>query len=188
MFAIMPPADLTAEIDKLRHEFSENFKCYKALKPPIHITLFPPFKADASIEKTVTQLQRWGKIQHSFIVELKDFNYFENKKAPVLYIDVIKSAELKALNTAFKKELNALLPLTREHNMDTFHPHITLGYRDVTPEMMPDIKRAYSQRKFRQEFTLDAICFWKHDTKNWQTIQEIKLTATTHDTTQQSLF
>ena len=58
MFAIMPPEAETNEISKERQMFAENYNCFKALKPPVHITLYEPFKTEPDFEKEITGLQR----------------------------------------------------------------------------------------------------------------------------------
>jgi 2'-5' RNA ligase len=140
MFAIVPPAGLAKEIDVVRHQFAENFKCYKALKPPVHITLFPPFKTTDDIEQRILALQKWVRHQMPFSLELSNFNFFENRLKPVLYIEVVRIEALKNLHSGFLRQIRNYLP-SLEIDKSIYRPHFTIGYRDILPGMMPEIKR-----------------------------------------------
>jgi 2'-5' RNA ligase len=178
MFAIMPPQGLAEEIDNIRHQFAENFKCYKALKPPVHITLFPPFKTTGDIEQRILPLQKWTGQQLPFILHLNNFSFFENRKSPVLFIDVIKNDALKNLHSGFLRQIKLYMPGI-EIEKAQYHPHFTIGYRDISPEMMPEIKKAYTQRNFTASFEVKSIYLWKHDSVNWKTRHEFTFSDNT---------
>lgn len=187
MFAIMPPPDLAAKIHIERLNFAEEFKFMKGLKPPVHITLFPPFKVPISetsdFEKEIKQLQRWADKQTTFDIQLQDYGFFQNKNNPVVYISIAKNELLNALNKSFLIEL-LNYPLI-ERKKVSFNPHFTIGYRDVAPEVFPTIMDAYSKRHFNDQFTCTSICLWKHNGQNWQILEEFPLR---NIIAQQSLF
>ena len=54
--AILPPKDLSEQIDDIRQELSDRYKIFAALKPPVHITLFRPVNIDESIEDNLVKL------------------------------------------------------------------------------------------------------------------------------------
>ena len=59
LWAIVPPPDMAQQIDDLRKEFSVNFQCFKALKPPVHCTLYTLFKS--TIAEVQAQIEPLGK-------------------------------------------------------------------------------------------------------------------------------
>ena len=66
MFALMPPPALTQRIEDERRNFAEDYKAIKALKPPVHITLYEPFKDLPEVEKDIAGLRSWAERQPSF--------------------------------------------------------------------------------------------------------------------------
>jgi 2'-5' RNA ligase len=179
MFAITPPPDLAHAIHQVRLNFSDKYKFKKALKPPVHITLFPPFKiptpTTTSFEQDVQSLKNWSEKLDPFDIQLDDYNFFHNRRSPVLFIDVIRNTQLNKLHTDFLKEFQKYYNF--EKPKDTYKPHITIGYRDVTPESFPAIKTDYSKQKFSAVFNCDKFFLWKHDGQNWQVLQEFLLTG-----------
>lgn len=176
MFAFMPPAELAKRLDLMRVEFSELFKFYKGLKPPVHITLYEPFQMlnekTSTFEAYIAKLQEWASFQHPFKVDLRDFNFFNNPKHPVVYVDVLKSKAIKNFHAGFINELGKfhLQGIGRSYT-----PHITIGYRDVTPEAFPGIKDYYSRQTFSSSFVCNTFYLWKHDGTNWQVIKTFYL-------------
>lgn len=170
MFAIMPPAGLAARIHNERENFAEKYKCTKALKPPVHITMYRPFNESVIIEQQFKKLQNWAGKQTPFTIELKNYNYFNIPDKPVIYIDVVKNDTLNTLHKTFLVELRKMIDVTSSNKK--YAPHFTIGYRDIPPSMLPAIKVDYSKKRFDGSFTCNAVYLWKHDGKNWQTIQE----------------
>ena len=177
MFAIMPPAELSGKIHDIRLAFAEQFKFVAALKPPVHITLYPPFRLSISeakiFEQQIPKLQRLADKQAPFLLHLSDYGYFDKEFSPVLYIDVLKSPELGKLHSNFLKELKTYM--NPEKKSDPYTPHVTVGYRDTKPEVFPDIKALYSKRTFKASFECDAFYLCKHDRKNWQIFRKYPL-------------
>ena len=186
MFAIMPPQKLSARIDDERRNFAEKYKCVRALKQPVHITLFDPFKAYDDVEKEMAKLQTWADRQKPFEVELKNYNYFRHSTKPVIYIDVVKNEQLSAMHLSFLHELDKHMPLEAMTNKYT--PHITIGYRDIPVEIFPDIMHDYSKRRFSASFEVSTVYFWKHNGLNWQIQKEFKMGVAAEYVQQQVLF
>ena len=173
MFAIMPPQSLAQKIDDERKNFAEKYKCIKALKPPVHITLYDPFKEPVEIEREIMGMQSWAERQRPFEVELKNFNFFRHSTSPVIYIDVVKNDSLSMLHKTFMEQIKKYL--FTEKNNNKYTPHITIGYRDVPAAIFPEIMHEYSRRRFSASFEVNSIYFWKHDGKNWQIQNEFKM-------------
>jgi 2'-5' RNA ligase len=175
LWAIVPPQPIEEQIDAIRKEFAANFRAEAALKPPVHITLYKPFSVPVpEVKKHIEKLRRWVATQPSFAIELKNFAFFENPKSPVAFIDVVEHPDLKALNTGITKETKQHFELV-DRTRQTFHPHFTIGYRDVSPELFPEVKRAYSKRPFTATFDVKHISLFRHNGKKWELKHELPL-------------
>lgn len=187
-FAILPPDDISEKLDALRIEVSEKYHSYAALKPPVHITLYPPFR-DGGIEKRFTMMQSWVQRQPVFDIQLKNFNFFKNPEHPVVYADVVKDDQLTKLQSGLQKHVRRFVAAAKDPY--SFKPHITLGYRDIKPEIFPDIVKDFSKRAFEASFTADTIYLLKHDGKRWNLLFGFKMggdTTPEENTIQGSLF
>jgi len=179
MFAIVPPANLADKLNDVRNEFSSQFGFYQALKPPVHITLLKPFKIPSAIsgafERYISRIQDWAGGQLPFRVDLCNYNFFDNTHHPVVYIEVQKSEQVNAFHNSFTKELISYR-LTKRASR-SYIPHITVGYRDVTPAAFPAIRRHYTRQLFSHSFICQSFCLWKHDGKRWQEVRKFFLGA-----------
>ncbi len=178
LLALVPPPDVAKRIDDLRHEFSANFSAFKALKPPVHLTLFTVLKLPAAdMAYHIDKLRRAIAPLPSFPVALKNFGFFEKSK-PVVFIDVIKSEALKHLNTVVTRETKKLFGLGPvEVGQQTFNPHITIGYRDIPPEVFPQVKQAYRNRPFSAGFIANGVNVFRHDGRMWVEAYQLPFTA-----------
>ncbi len=180
MFAIVPPPELAAEIHTVRVLFAEKYGFEKALKPPVHITLFQPFEIPVSqvkeFEKKISKIQDWADHEIPFTIDLNNYDYFDNKLSPVLFIDVIRSLQLIKFHKGFVNEMKKYPEV--EIQKSQYKPHITIGYRDVDPNVFPVIKAAYSKKTFKASFECKAFYLWKHDRQNWQILKEFGLNGT----------
>jgi 2'-5' RNA ligase len=176
LWAIVPPPDLEAEIDRIRKEFSERFQCFKALRPPVHITLYKPFaQAVDNIEAQIDKMRAWISEQPSFVVRLEDFGFFEKRKSPVAFIDVVVSPELVSLNAGITSKTKELFGLEPHVTDQRFHPHFTIGYRDLSPAIFPEAKRVYSNRSLSAVFDVKQVCLFRHNGKNWELQHELPM-------------
>ena len=186
MFAIVPPPDIAQNIDAERRKFSEKYNCFKALKPPVHITLFEPFTLDEPIDNELNGIDKWATQQAAFEVRLKDYAFFENHVSPVVYLDLVKNQALSKLHTGLVARLTTDVPV--EYRPKAYKPHITIGYRDIPVDLFPKIKTDYSKRKFEAEFMVNSIFLWRHDSKNWQVQREFVLKRLECEALQTSFF
>lgn len=185
MMAIMPPEELRERIQKERVFFAERYNCVKALKPPVHITIYEPFKEEADFVQRVTSMQKWADKIEPFAVEINNYGFFENPKSPVAFINVVKDEPITQLRTALLKELKKYIEEDEPEYVNNkpvpkakpqpFNPHFTIGYRDVLPALLPQIKQDYLRRQFKGSFICDAIHLWQHNGTNWQTVHTFQL-------------
>lgn len=177
MVAIMPPAVLSSTIHEKRVDFSKKYSYVAALKPPVHITLFEPFlirESDVPLfEENLNKIQKWAEHQQAFDINLLNYNFFNNREHPVVYIDVVKNTFLKQLHSGFLRQLRKFVSLDHPSS-PSYKPHITIGYRDIPAKTFSSIKADYRQQAFSGSFNCGSIYLWKHDRKNWQIEREFQ--------------
>ncbi|RYD68897.1 MAG: 2'-5' RNA ligase family protein, partial [Sphingobacteriales bacterium] len=131
--AILPPQELSEEIDEIRKELSEKYQVFAALKPPVHITLYRPLDIESKQESHLIKLLKpVGHLHKPFTQELENFDSFNNK---TLFVHCVKQPLLNSLQkdiSAVMYKNNIDVPDVKSNNR--FHPHITIAYRDVKPE------------------------------------------------------
>ncbi|WP_276346409.1 2'-5' RNA ligase family protein [Daejeonella sp. JGW-45] len=175
LIAVLPPEDLSNQIHEIRVHCAEKFGVQKALKPPVHITLYPPFKMEETFEARMFRLlQSAGSGLHPFKQELENFEAFDMH---AVVIRALKNAEIMKLQ-------RAVASVFRRHEIDKkpagakrlpFRPHLTIAYRDILPEVFPMIWEEYKDARFKRSFMLDHFSLLKHDGKQWRRISDFKL-------------
>jgi 2'-5' RNA ligase len=172
--AILPPKELSEQIDDLRKELSERFKIFAALKPPVHITLYRPLNVEDSFEANLIKLLKPIGFQHlPFRQDLVNFGSFNIQ---TLFITAVKSVPLQALQKDVAQVFNGNKIDRREvKGNTTFHPHITVAYRDIPPDVFPLIWEELKNRKFKRSFTIDHFSLLKHNGKQWTKLEEFPL-------------
>jgi 2'-5' RNA ligase len=172
LLAVLPPKQLSEEINEIRIECSEKFGVKKALKPPVHITLYRPFHMEISFEKQMIRLlhQATSHLQ-PYDQQLENFGSFN---LDVIYIHALKNQVITDLHQAivsvFRKH-----PVDPQKKSSAFSPHITIAYRDVLPQVFPLIWNEYKDRKFKRKFWADHFTLLRHDGVQWNRVEDFKL-------------
>ncbi|TKC07247.1 2'-5' RNA ligase family protein [Pedobacter frigoris] len=165
--AILPPVALSSEIDEIRKQCSIEYQVYSALKPPVHITLIPPFKLDSVFEaRLITDLEHCRNFQ-SFEQELNDFDGFP---PGVVFIVADKNPGITYLHKILRVKLKKYL----KTSSGSITPHITIAYRDVLQDVYERIIEVYSRRSFRASFNVDKFVLLKHNGKKWNLVKEFE--------------
>ncbi|MBC7916041.1 MAG: 2'-5' RNA ligase family protein [Pyrinomonadaceae bacterium] len=172
--AILPPSHLSEQIDDIRKELSERFKIYAALKPPVHITLFRPVNIEKSFgEQLVKLLKPVGYKHGPFRQDLLNFDSFNIQ---TLFIAGVKNPLLSALQKDIAAVFNKNKIDPREVKGNTaFHPHVTIAYRDIPPDVFPEMWNEIKNRKFKRSFLIDHFTLLKHTGKEWKVFTEFPL-------------
>src|SRR6478672_10545480 len=77
LIATVPPKHIEEEIDTFRKQFSVKYKCYAALKPPVHLTLREPFELELRDEaKLFRTLKGLSLRNQPFMQSLQSFDKF----------------------------------------------------------------------------------------------------------------
>ncbi len=174
MLAIMPPEQLTREIEAIRVAFAEKYNCKAALKPPVHITLIPPYKTSPeNTERIVPLLRELARNQIPYPITIKDYDNFKGNE--VVYMNIVHDDLVELFQQNLVANMKRWLPEITFKSGKEFHPHITIGYRDIQPELFDAAAFAYKQKHFFATFIMDAIYLWKHNGQCWETAERFPL-------------
>lgn len=174
MLAVVPSMELCAAIDEQRQIFAKKFGFHSGLKPPVHITVCPPFKVQNIIteafERQMLSLKDWACYQPSFKIFLDGFGFFNNTNRPALIINIPENKHLQNMQKGLANYLRRTVKFRKCRAV--WNHHITIGYDDIPPYAMPAIQNAYASRPFSGSFTCGGIILWKHDRRNWRNVTD----------------
>lgn len=169
--ALIPKRELREKITAIKNDFKIRFKSEKALKVYPHITLKAPFKCSANAHN---ELMNWFSDlrikQKPISLQLKNFGAFQNKNAPVIYVNPVVTKELQMMQKEIIASFSSIFP-SDIHPLDIqFKPHVTVAYRDLTPDNFSKAWEEYKHKTFDDLFEIDAFYLLQHDTKKWNII------------------
>lgn len=164
--AITPPDEIQDKITRLKYEIAEKYGSKHALRSPPHITLHMPFKwKDKRLGELTDLMNTLNKEMEPFEIQLRDFDFFEPR---VVFVDVVENERLNALQ---KKVVDACRKQLKLDNANyknrPFHPHLTIGFRDLKKPMFYKAREDFEKREVRYEFRAEEIALLKHDGKKW---------------------
>lgn len=165
--AIYPDQKIIDEIRVFKEDLALNFANSKALTNDAHITLAPPFSREIELEEDIhTAFQKIDTTISPFEMMLNGFGSFPNPANPVLYVKPEENEYLKQLYLNVKEKFS--------FERDSFSPHVTVGYRNLTFENFLKAWEVYEDKNYKTKFIVDKILLLRHDGK-WIPINEKKL-------------
>lgn len=165
LIAILPPQELSLLIDNVRKECSKKFGVFKALRPPVHITLlFLLDKDDSSEAQLVKSLEAVRNFK-PFTQKLENYDAFTGNE--VVFIKALVNKEITSLYRNIKKIVGA----ASKDLKSQISPHITIAYRDLK-DKFPAIHEHYKNEKFEASFQVDHFTLLKHDRIQWNILKE----------------
>lgn len=165
--AVYPPQEIIDEVKVFKEDLALNYNNSKALKNDAHITLFPPFERELSLENDIrTAFNKINTDISPFEIILNGFGSFPNTKNPVIFAKPEENAELTKLYVKVTKQFT--------FNKRSFHPHVTVGYRNLSWENYLKAWEIYKDKEFKTKFIVDKITLLRHDGK-WIPVAEKKL-------------
>jgi 2'-5' RNA ligase len=123
-------------IDELRKKLAVTFSVQEALKSPPHLTLFYPFETD-DIQGVEPALADIARSIPPFLLDVVGFRSFDEA---VWFLDVEQRPELHALKTRIVDAITQTLGISENRKGNGVHFHITLAYKDLTPETFRQIE------------------------------------------------
>src|SRR5690606_8343380 len=165
--AVIPPEDVSFEIQHLKEEIREKFGAEHALKLPPHITLLPPFKMKTEREMQLLQaLEVFATMRAPFHIWLSGFGHFDSR---VLFVKVEEKEKLIDLHDSLCENLSAIPEIINDTN---FHPHVTLATRDLHEAVFPEARKFLSSQDYESRFEVTGLSLFKHDGQNWETLMD----------------
>ena len=165
LIAILPPTALTEAINQIRRACAQKFKVYKALKPPVHITLQFIGSLEESYEDKLINSLSGARNFKPFIQQLDNFSGFQNAKA--VFISGRKNKELDSLY----KQIKACTKAFNKDSFGSLTPHLTIAYRDVSSVLYPEILAYYKNENFHAEFEVNHFTLLKHYGSRWNVLK-----------------
>lgn len=171
--ALLPDIAIRQEITTFKHLAAERFGSSHALKSPPHITLVPPFRCHADAETGLkAALAESASRLNSFSVQLRNFNHFGQR---VIYVDVVANEGLRycqQMTAEVFLEKTGIQPQSR-----SFHPHMTVAFRDLGTVVFSEAWAYFSQQKYEQQFTAESLTLLRHNGQRWEVIANSFLTS-----------
>ena len=163
--AVVPHKELRKKAKVYSKDFAERFYSLGSYKNFPHITLIKPFPFDENKEdELVDQFSEMDLKTTSFIVDLNNFGCFPNKNNPVIFITPENKEELQKLYDEVQLKMNF-------HSYAKLTPHLTVAYRDLSPENFSLAWEEYQSKNFVDSFLVDKICLFKHYNGKWNLLK-----------------
>lgn len=172
--AIIPPEEILDYLWGLKHQVAQEYLSKAALRSPPHITIHMPFKIPLKKKsRLVKELTNFSIQQPTFSLSLSGFGSFPPK---VIYVKVEENQQLSTLQQELGKLMASKLSIyNANYRSKPFHPHITIGFRDLKKDMFLKAWDFYSVKTYHTEFEVNQIALLIHDGKKWHHQQSFKL-------------
>jgi 2'-5' RNA ligase len=130
--ALLPPQVMQDQAKEIQQYCADRYHSYAAQKSPPHITLQPPFEWKlADLPRLEQHLHAFTASQAPFSITLDGFAAFSPR---VIFIDVQRSPDLFNLQATLAGVLKDTLGIADRQSKYPFTPHMTVAFRDLTPE------------------------------------------------------
>jgi 2'-5' RNA ligase len=164
LIAILPPPELSQLIDNVRKECSKKFGVFKALRPPVHITLLFLQDKDDIFEAQLIKSLESARNFKPFTQKLENFDAFIGNE--VVFIEALVTKEITTLYRSIKTIVGA----NTKESRSQFSPHITIAYRDLK-DKFSEIHEYYKNERFEASFQVDHFTLLKHDRIQWNILK-----------------
>ncbi|HEY1039627.1 MAG TPA: 2'-5' RNA ligase family protein [Bacteroidia bacterium] len=167
--AIVPPAEIGADIMAIKSEVAEQYNSKGALRSPAHITLHMPFLWEETKEQKL--IDSLNGVKHKTIpnIELNGFDHFGDR---VIFINVVPNEELQNFQAALVRHVKVNLRLfNQDEDRRGFHPHVTVAFRDLRKQQFAVAWPEFQKRNFSAIFPLKEFSLLKHDGKQWNVLR-----------------
>jgi 2'-5' RNA ligase len=170
--AIVPPEPLRTSAQKIKEDFAAEYGTSAGLKSPPHITLVAPFKADAKTETEIIRfLTDFAQKSSGFTLSIDGFDCFNVK---VIFLKPTSNRLMAALGRKLNSEFYKRFPFRRPAGI-SFHPHMTIAYRDLSLEVFQRSWEQYKDRPFAAQCAIDRLFMLRHNGDRWVEYREFML-------------
>lgn len=163
--AVVPHKELRQKAKVFSKDFADRFGSIKSFQNFPHITIIKPFHLEGNHENILVDRFSLMKLKTTpFEVFLKNFGCFPNRDKPVIFIKPESSTELQSL-------YDEVHPTMKFHTYAKIFPHLTVAYKDLSPENFQKAWQEYQTKTFEDSFLVDKICLFKHENKKWNLLK-----------------
>lgn len=170
--AILPNETIAEQITDFKLFAKSNFDTQRALTSPPHITIIPPFRLKKGVDITDLQhtINAFCNTQKPFNVRLRDFGRFDNR---VIFVEVLPNATLEDM----WRKLHLILAEAYQikQHRTTFHPHITIAFKDLDEARFPEAWEHFSSIEFHANFEVRQLAILKHNGHFWEIMQRFAI-------------
>lgn len=171
--ALLPPADVQEKVNEVKGVMRDRFNSKAAFRSPPHITLHAPFEWPVSATNRLQDsLSKFAYHQEPISITLNGFNAFEPH---VIYIDVVQSSGLMALQPKLLDHLESDINLTsKQDRKRAYIPHLTVAFRDLKPNMFRKAWAEFARKEFHTDFAASYLSLLSHNGKLWKVKESYK--------------
>lgn len=163
--ALLPPQEIQDYVTEIKQHFASVYASCGALKSPSHITLQPPFEWSVEAVPSLEESLKTFALRHSPIpIILSGFGAFPPR---VIYINVIKTPELMALQADLRAYLEENLGIVDLSQKRSFAPHMTIAFRDLTRHKFYASWPEYQHRTLDFKFTASHLTLLIYTGQRW---------------------
>ena len=171
--ALLPPASMQDEVRQIQYDFRDRYSAQVTLNSPPHITLIPPFELSRDrLEPLQIELERFAKTRSPFTINLSGFAAFPPR---VIYLNVLSNPILPNLYVDMAATLANNLDIHDPYASRPFVPHMTVAFRDLTPENFEQAWAEFSDRQIKFEFEVINLTLLAHDERRWNVLSNFPL-------------
>lgn len=171
--AIVPHQEIKDVIHSFKKDMAERFASKAALNSPPHITLHMPFRlADKKVPLLEEILAQIAADTSDFNIQLKDFGCFPPR---VVFVGIQESNALELLQKKVLTKMKLLNLFNANYKDRPFHPHVTIGFRDLRPANFKLAWLEYESRQLDLQFQASRLTLLKHNGKVWDIYKEFPL-------------
>ena len=162
-WAIIPGEPHLDSLQRIKQQVSDEYKTYKALNSPPHITILPPIHLEeGALEKINSALEIACQQQQPFDIQLYGFGRFGQR---TLFIQAELSDPLQSFYNKVKQVYEGE-GLEIKH--DNFTPHLTLANRDISRIQFKRAWESMKDKEYRLNFPAQALYCLKHNGQKWE--------------------
>jgi 2'-5' RNA ligase len=172
MLVLAPHEDLRNRIQQIKKEFSEKYKCQRALWGKPHLMLARFSQYEMMEERVLNRLKSISMGFPPFKVELKDFGSYPSH---TIFINVTSREPVRELLREIREAQRILKPDNEHKPYLGDDPQITVASK-LLPWQYESGWLEYSNRHFTGRFMADSMLLLKrqHGDKAWQIVERLE--------------
>ncbi len=172
MLVLAPHEELRTRIQQIKKDFSEKYKCQRALWGKPHLMLARFSQYEMMEERVLSRLKSISMGFPPFKVELKDFGSYPSH---TIFINVTSREPVRELLREIREAQRILKPDIEHKPYLTDDPQITVASK-LLPWQYESGWLEYSNRHFTGRFMADSMLLLKRrqGDKAWQIVERLE--------------